>query len=87
MMVAHLVAAALVGLWLAYGERLLWTLVALAAHAVLALVRVVVPVTLPVATPRSDVTDEAAAPHLLVLARVHSRRGPPRSRADFALAR
>jgi hypothetical protein len=32
MAVAHLVAAAGVGLWLAYGERLLWTLVRLCAH-------------------------------------------------------
>ncbi len=33
MAVAHLVAAAAVGLWLAYGERLLWTVLTLSAHA------------------------------------------------------
>ena len=87
MMVAHLVAAALIGLWLAYGERLLWTLVALAAHAVLALVRVVVPVTLPVRVAHADDVERASVgPHLLVLARVHARRGPPSARTDFALA-
>ena len=33
MALAHLVAAAGVGLWLAYGERLLWTVLTLSTHA------------------------------------------------------
>ena len=43
MMVAHLAAAALVGLWLAYGERCLWTLIALAGRRILSRTWTLVP--------------------------------------------
>jgi hypothetical protein len=81
MMVVHLLAAALVGLWLAVGERALWALVALAAGAAvprLALLLAAVvarpsfPRRVPVAALRPP-----APPRLAVLARCVVRRGPP----------
>jgi hypothetical protein len=36
MMAVHLVAAALVGLWLAYGERCLWTMIAVTGRRLFA---------------------------------------------------
>lgn len=76
MMAVHLLAAALVGLWLAVGERSLWTLVALATAVLL---RLVAPL-LPVLPARGLVTLPAepaglAAP--LRLTRSVVRRGPP----------
>lgn len=76
MMAVHLLAAALVGLWLAVGERSLWTLVALATAVLL---RLVTPL-LPVLPERGLVTLPAepvglAAPHRLTRSVV--RRGPP----------
>jgi len=78
MMAAHLAAAAVVGLWLALGERALWALVALASAGLTALVvrfgRSVLlppslgPVPAPVAPP---------PPALVHLARTVVRRGPP----------
>ena len=38
MMVAHVAAAALIGLWLAYGEKTLWTLVSLTARRLLVVI-------------------------------------------------
>ena len=81
MMVVHLVAAALVGLWLAVGEQALWALVALAAGAVVprlglllaaVLARPGLPRTLPVAALRPP-----NPPRLTILARCVVRRGPP----------
>ncbi|MDN4161807.1 hypothetical protein [Nocardioides abyssi] len=81
MMAVHLVAAVLVGLWLAVGERSLWTLVALAstaflrpsllALAALRTIRVPVTVTAPVRA------DEPLPRTTHLLARCVVRRGPP----------
>ena len=77
MMVAHLAAAALVGLWLAYGERCLVSVLALTARLLLALVRPALAVDVPVVL-RTSLTSVAATPlrHFL-LGRSVSRRGPP----------
>ena len=77
MMVAHLAAAALVALWLAYGERCLFSVLALTARLLLALVRPALAVDVPVVV-RSSLTAVAATPlrHFLV-GRCVSRRGPP----------
>jgi hypothetical protein len=77
MMVAHLAAAVLVALWLAYGERCLFSVLALTARLLLALVRPALAVDVPVAV-RSSLTTVAATPvrHFLV-GRSVSRRGPP----------
>jgi hypothetical protein len=75
MMVVHLLAAALVGLWLAVGERALFTLIALAAAVQLRLLAVLA--VLPV---RGLVTLPAAPAGLTAparLARSVVRRGPP----------
>lgn len=75
MMAVHLVAAALVGLWLAVGERALFTLIALAAAVLLRLVTV-----LPVLPVRGLVSLPAAPAGLTApvrLARSVVRRGPP----------
>lgn len=81
MMVVHLLAAVLVGLWLAAGERSLWTLVALASAAVLrplllavALLRTGGPPALPPVAARRE-APRLRVPHLL--ARSVVRRGPP----------
>jgi hypothetical protein len=77
MMAAHLAAATLVGLWLAYGERCLVTVLAVTARLLLALVRPALAVDVPVVV-RTSLTDVAATPfrHFLV-GRSVSRRGPP----------
>jgi len=80
MMVVHLLAAALVGLWLAVGERALWTLVSLTAALVLGPLRhlaALTPLGRPlvehaVATPR-----EPRSSPTELLARSVVRRGPP----------
>jgi len=83
MAVAHLVAATLVGLWLASGERALWALIRLSRQALGATVgrlcaALAVPVRLsaPGVTPRLD---GAPARRLrsVLLATTHCRRGPP----------
>ena len=78
MMVAHLVAAALVALWLAHGERCLFTVLAVTAGLVLNLVRRVLPVTAPV-LPRPTYAAARVSTLLrdLLLTRPASRRGPP----------
>lgn len=77
MMAVHLIAAALVGLWLAVGERSLWTLVTLATAVLL---RRLVPVLLPV-LPERRLVDLPAGPAGLAaplrLTRSVVRRGPP----------
>jgi hypothetical protein len=80
MMAAHLAAAALVGIWLALGERSLWTLLALAERVVVGPVLVasawlgmpplVVPTARPIDVPR-------VRPARLLLVPTLSRRGPP----------
>jgi len=74
MMLLHLAAAAVVGLWLARGERAVWTLLAL-AWRVVALPDAVVAVTpLRAVVVRRELP---AAPSLRALAPVVTRRGPP----------
>lgn len=81
MMAVHIAAAALVGSWLAVGERALWTVLALTAGVVFAAVGTavaslrprVVPAVLRVAVPWRD----PAPPHLRAVARCVVRRGPP----------
>lgn len=84
MALAHLVAAALVGLWLASGERALWALIRLSRSALGATVRGLVaalgvvpaPLGRPLTTPRGG----EHARHRLrsyLLASTHARRGPP----------
>lgn len=83
MMLLHLVAAAFVALWLALGERALWTVLALVAWAVGGVLRLralVValdagPVTGP--RPRAGRRTPARPAHLLQLSRSVVRRGPP----------
>lgn len=83
MMLLHLVAAALVALWLAVGERALWTVLALAGWAVrdafrlraLVAARVAGPVTGP--RPRAGRRTPARPGHLRQLSRSVVRRGPP----------
>ena len=81
MMAAHVLAAALVGLWLAVGERALWTLVALAgalALRPLLLIGALVRATRPAAVVAVLAHPEPRAPaHRLLLARCFVRRGPP----------
>jgi hypothetical protein len=79
MMAAHLVVAALVGLWLAQGERLFWTLVRTTAGHLLALVT---PYVVPHVSAAARVGLPADADHLVLRpldarARSVSRRGPP----------
>jgi len=72
------VAATLVGLWLAAGERCLWTLVALTSRRLAGLVRPVLPVTVAVDSRRSYVVDRTPAlPRRLWATRHVCRRGPP----------
>ncbi len=79
MAVAHLVAAVLVGLWLALGERALWTLLALLARVILACLS---RAAIGVGTPPPVRARYAAHPDRAVLdvdrlARSVVRRGPP----------
>ncbi|MDN5893491.1 MAG: hypothetical protein L0H93_05645 [Nocardioides sp.] len=77
MMVVHMLAAALVGLWLAVGERALWTLLALAVTVVVPTLRTQL-VSLAAPAPHRSVTHAVATPRfLLVLSRSLARRGPP----------
>lgn len=79
MMVLHLLAAALVGLWLAVGERALWTLLALAVGAVVpALTLLLIGSISPGARAAVATAFARTAPaHLVTLARSVVRRGPP----------
>jgi hypothetical protein len=78
MMAAHLAAAALVGLWLAHGERCLWTLLALGGRRVLAAVLLLVPVPpAPASRWRHAAVATLAGPRSRWLVRPDSRRGPP----------
>ena len=78
MMAVHLAAAALVGLWLAHGERLLWSVAALTGHRLLALVSLVLPVGVPAVSLAShDAHLAPTGPRSAWLTRPDSRRGPP----------
>ena len=74
MAVAHAIAAAVVGLWLAGGERALWALVRRAGRALRR------PILVPSPGPgprRVLVTADVAAPAVRLLASGPGRRGPP----------
>jgi hypothetical protein len=77
MMVVHLVAAALVGLWLARGEACLWTILALTGRRIVAAVLLVVPVDGPTSLPATAADRVLAVARSLWLVRPDSRRGPP----------
>jgi hypothetical protein len=77
MMVAHLTAAALVGLWLAHGERCLWTILALTGRRILAVVRPLAPLPRAPQSPTAEVDHTPAVPVSRWQAGPHSRRGPP----------
>ena len=82
MTLAHLAAAALTGLWLAHGERALWDLIGLAAHATR---RAVLSLAVPhVCGVRLSGSHPPAASFLVAaplcqvfLCDTHVRRGPP----------
>ncbi len=76
MMVAHVAVAALLGLWLARGESALWTIIALAARRIVA----VVPALAVLETRPRGLTTPApcpVGPRSPWQARPHTRRGPP----------
>ncbi len=81
MMAAHLAAAALVGLWLAAGERALWSLVAFASRAALGPLAAAFAACRVVLAPPAAVVPIATEPRPprapALLARVVVRRGPP----------
>ncbi len=78
MMAAHLAAAAVVALWLAYGEHLLWSLVNLLGRTLTLALQLNSPVIAPdVRLRRMPVADVPALAWSRWLARPHSRRGPP----------
>ena len=77
MMAAHLVAAALVGLWLASGEQALWTLLALTAGLLVGLVEFIVVVPDPPRPVAAAPARDLPAPRLAALAACVVRRGPP----------
>jgi hypothetical protein len=77
MFVAHTLAAVLVGLWLAAGERALWSLLALVFTATVALL--LVPAAVPAGARRHSPIRRRAAtlPSLAHVGRTVVRRGPP----------
>lgn len=77
MMGVHLVAAVLVGLWLGYGERLLWNILTLTGRRLLALVLVLVPVAPPTTRAEYAVAARPRRPRSRWVIRPDSRRGPP----------
>ena len=95
MALAHLVAAAAVGLWLAMGERALWTVLALASHRVERLVHAAIGAYFeslratsecacakrPDSVPANTLRADRRPPRLLLLCRALVRRGPPYLRA------
>ena len=78
MMAAHLTAAALVGLWLAYGERCLWTLLALTGRRIRAVALLLAPVPAePTVHAVHGLARSTTGPVSRWLVRPDSRRGPP----------
>lgn len=77
MFLAHTAVAVLVGLWLAAGERALWSLLALVFGAVVALLVVPATVPLSVLRPAPLRRRPATPPPLARVARTVVRRGPP----------
>lgn len=77
MMAVHLAVAALVGLWLGYGERCLWAVLALTGRRILALTWAPQPVATAPRITSLDALRAPAGPHSVWLVRPDSRRGPP----------
>lgn len=78
MMVVHLAAAALVALWLTYGEKAVLAVLAITARLVVALIPSAPPVVRRPATLRASLTElRVGALADLLLSRAVSRRGPP----------
>lgn len=77
MMAAHLAAVALVGLWLAYGERCLFTLLALTGRRILAAAWALAPAVVLPRLAAIDTDRALAGPRSVWLVRPDSRRGPP----------
>ncbi|MGB0101510.1 MAG: hypothetical protein WBP61_14630 [Nocardioides sp.] len=77
MMAAHLAAAAVVGLWLAYGERCLWAVLALTGRRVLAVALLLVPVVLPATRLVATVDRTPRLPRVRWHLSPQLRRGPP----------
>jgi hypothetical protein len=75
MMAAHLAAAAVVALWLAHGERCLWTVLLLAAGAIRLLLSRPAPAPAPARVRTTPVHRDPVA--IRLLARSVVRRGPP----------
>jgi hypothetical protein len=73
----HLVAASLVALWLAHGERRVFTVLQLTVRRLLSLVRPAVLVPVPVVRRATLTTVVGAGFRDLLLGRNVSRRGPP----------
>ena len=74
----HLVAAALVALWMSYGDKRLFAVLAVTARLLGALVRPDVPVVVRPSTWRATLTEVAVAGFRdVLLCRSVSRRGPP----------
>jgi hypothetical protein len=76
MALAHAAAAAVVGLWLAVGERALWELLSRAVHLLLPRVRVVPVHDAPRVVPGDETVLRS---HTDLLRRTVRRRGPPPS--------
>jgi hypothetical protein len=81
MMVAHLAASAIVGLWLAYGERCLWTVIALTGRRLVLAWAIATPPVLPVRRLLAVVDRVPSVPRSAWLVRPLSRRGPPEAYA------
>lgn len=76
MMAVHVLAAAVVGWWLASGETALWTLLTLLGHRLVGACTLRTPV-LPATGPAPVMPASPPAPNSLLLTRAHARRGPP----------
>ena len=77
MMGAHLVASVLVGLWLAHGERCLWTLIALTGRRIVSAWAVTSRPVAPVRRLLAVADRVPAAPRSAWRSQRLSRRGPP----------
>lgn len=78
MMAAHVAAAAALGLWLAHGEKTLWTLVALSARRLLGAIRLFQPVPAGASTAARRTDISLVLPHrTLWNASPTAVRGPP----------
>ncbi|MFD7880550.1 hypothetical protein ACFV5G_41920, partial [Streptomyces sp. NPDC059766] len=79
MLVAHLLAAALCGLWLAYGEKAVFRILRTVAGRLAAPLRLLLALPAPADRPRLGVGRPRSdrAPRLLLLVHAITSRGPP----------